>query len=189
MKRRALVIPLAGIMLAALAMPALAEGKTLTNTAIPQDIPVFGSAVTSGDASGPVYSVDIEWGSMTFEYVYTNSKAWNPETHTYSTGTTPLGWRPAANQNAGGLDSNLIKVTNHSNASVTCNFLFEPVGWLKNGFEGAGTFSSDKITLATGENRSKEDADTQTTSLTITSQPIDEGRPREQIGTISVTLE
>ena len=188
MKRRALVIPLAGIMLAALAMPALAEGGTLTNTADPQKIQVFGGSVTDGDASGTVYSVDIEWGSMIFEYAYTNSKTWNPETHTYSSGTTPIGWRPSGDKNDTGLNSNEIKVTNHSNIDVTCSFLFQPEPWLANEFEPSSTFSPAEIKLDTGETRKREDADNKTTSLKITSKPIEKDRPQQLMGTISVTI-
>lgn len=192
MKRRALVIPLVGIMLAALAVPALAEETQakLTQPAVPEKIQVLGgSVIDTGSSGGTVYSVDIEWGSMVFEYVYKKGETWNPETHEYSTGTTSVGWQPAANKNSSGLDSNVIKVTNHSNIGVTCSFLFEGVPWFANEFEPKATFSPEKITLASGETTSRENADTQTTSLSISSKPIEINRTQDVLGTISVTIE
>lgn len=84
------------------------------------DIPVYGF---TQDAT--VYSVDVEWGAMTFQY---ENSTWDPETHTKKTDNA--GWRVYDSVNdkvvmlADGTAPatedaiNEIKVTNHSNAGV-----------------------------------------------------------------------
>ncbi len=64
-----------------------------------------------------VYSVDVEWGAMTFQY---EKSSWNPETHQKIDGA---GWQVydlANDKVLGDVHStiNQIAVTNHSNASV-----------------------------------------------------------------------
>lgn len=68
-------------------------------------------------SADPVYSVDIEWGNMTFSYEGT----WHPDTHTY----TDAAWKST---NPGSeIDSGMIRVLNHSNRNVKaqCNFTNE----------------------------------------------------------------
>lgn len=82
------------------------------------EIPVWGFTQDT-----TVYSVDVEWGAMTFQY---ENSTWDPETHTSKAGA---GWRvydseadkavvkddgTAVTEHA----INEIKVTNHSNAGV-----------------------------------------------------------------------
>lgn len=193
MKKRVFAIPLAGIMLAALAVPALAregdisEGE-ITKTATPQEIQVRGQHASAGSEEDIVYSVDVEWGSMTFDYVSNASKIWNPETHTYSDGTASSRWRPAAKEDGAVLDSNAIKVTNHSNTEVTCSFDFQASQWFADDYEPVGTFDHTSLTLATGVGKTRENADFKETKLTITSKEIEADRELNQIGTISVTI-
>lgn len=82
------------------------------------EIPVWGFTQDS-----TVYSVDVEWGAMTFQY---ENSTWDPETHTSKEGA---GWRvydSEADKAVLGADGsavtehaiNEIKVTNHSNAGV-----------------------------------------------------------------------
>ncbi len=83
------------------------------------EIPVWGFTQDS-----TVYSVDVEWGAMTFQY---ENSTWDPETHTSKTGA---GWRVYDSEADKALVEddgttavkedaiNEIKVTNHSNAGV-----------------------------------------------------------------------
>lgn len=82
------------------------------------EIPVYGFTEDT-----TVYSVDVEWGAMTFQY---ENSTWDPETHTKTTGA---GWQVYDSVNDKALVNddgtkveedaiNEIKVTNHSNASV-----------------------------------------------------------------------
>lgn len=76
------------------------------------EIPVYGFVENT-----IVYSVDVEWGAMTFQY---ESSTWNPETHETEEGA---GWRVYDSEANEALEEtehaiNEIKVTNHSNAGV-----------------------------------------------------------------------
>lgn len=76
------------------------------------EIPVWGF---TDDAT--VYSVDVEWGAMTFQY---ESSTWDPETHKAKEGA---GWKVYDSEADEALEEtehaiNEIKVTNHSNAGV-----------------------------------------------------------------------
>ena len=76
------------------------------------DIPVYGHT-----QDGIVYSVDVEWGAMTFQY---ESKTWDPEQHKEIDGA---GWKVYDSVNEEALEEkkhaiNEVKVTNHSNAGV-----------------------------------------------------------------------
>lgn len=76
------------------------------------EIPVWGF---TQDAT--VYSVDVEWGAMTFQY---ESSTWDPETHKAKEGA---GWKVYDSEADEALEEtehaiNEIKVTNHSNAGV-----------------------------------------------------------------------
>ena len=61
------VIPLVGIMLATLAMPALAK-DTLTDIKSSKTLEVRGQRTSESGTSSIVYSVDIEWGSMYYNF-------------------------------------------------------------------------------------------------------------------------
>lgn len=76
------------------------------------EIPVWGY---TEDAT--VYSVDVEWGAMTFQW---ENSSWDPETHMKKNGS---GWKVYDDTKGKALDAtedviNEVKVTNHSNAPV-----------------------------------------------------------------------
>lgn len=76
------------------------------------EIPVWGFTEDS-----IVYSVDVEWGAMTFRY---ENSTWDPESHTSEDGA---GWQVYDSEAEEALEEtehaiNEIKVTNHSNAGV-----------------------------------------------------------------------
>ena len=76
------------------------------------EIPVWGF---TEDAT--VYSVDVEWGAMTFQW---ENSSWDPVTHMKKTGA---GWKVYDSTKDKALDAtedliNEVKVTNHSNAPV-----------------------------------------------------------------------
>lgn len=76
------------------------------------EIPVWGF---TEDAT--VYSVDVEWGAMTFQW---ENSSWDPKTHMKKTGA---GWKVYDDTKGKALDAtedviNEVKVTNHSNAPV-----------------------------------------------------------------------
>lgn len=96
-------------------------GSDLANdpTAGVENVDINVQAIATNET---VYSVDVEWGTMTFKYVNT----WDPGTHTnggvwnvYDTGEGDV--CDTAQE-----DANLITVTNHSNAGVYATFKYTP---------------------------------------------------------------
>lgn len=92
------------------------------------EIPVYGFTEDS-----TVYSVDVEWGAMTFRY---ENSTWDPETLTSKPGA---GWQvydSVADEAVVAADGtavtehtiNEIKVTNHSNAGVWATLSYAPGG-------------------------------------------------------------
>lgn len=113
------------------------------------EIPVWGY---TEDAT--VYSVDVEWGAMTFQW---ENSSWDPETHMPLPGA---GWKVYDSSAEKALDAvehaiNEIKVTNHSNAPVWATLAYK--GETKYGTDGkfgftAGTEDTDtnNLTAAAG---------------------------------------
>lgn len=99
------------------------------------EIPVWGFTQDT-----TVYSVDVEWGAMTFQY---ESSTWNPETHTTEEGA---GWKVYDSEADEALEEtehaiNEIKVTNHSNAGVWATLTYAA----KDGYtDTTGDFSYTK---------------------------------------------
>ena len=191
--KKFIAIPLVAVMLTALAVPALAEGKsTLTETAtLSQSIPVMGKYVDEGDA-GPastVYSVDIEWGSMEFIYAKSNKLTWDPTQHV-SVGTPSTKWTVPEGKSNNGLAANEIRLTNHSNASVVARLDFNPEETFQAEHNGGGNFSKDHIQLADASHvTAVSDAPTETVTFMPTGTLSEEQITLTNIGNISVSLE
>lgn len=76
------------------------------------DMPMYnqqiGFSATYNDVvTGPVYDIDITWGSM--EFVYETSRTWDPVSQTY---VDAEGWKHAAG-------ANQIQITNNSNVDIS----------------------------------------------------------------------
>ena len=127
--KRLFVIPLVGVMLAALAVPVLAEGNTGTLT-IPtesQNIEVQGRY---DDTTGAIttFSVDIKWGNMNAIYAPNRTKEWDSDTLTFkdvsaSNATNPWTWDRTTSSN--GVEPNEISITNKSSTNITCTLQFQ----------------------------------------------------------------
>ena len=122
-----------------------------------------------------VYSVDIDWSSMTFTYTQKDTKTWNASNHSYDT-TTEGEWDKT---------TATVTVTNHSNVSVNASVEYTAVA----GTGVTGTMSNGSATLNAGEEGNYDGADSVTATLTI------EGPPNSTvtsdgvtIGTIKVTI-
>lgn len=135
--------------------------------------------VTAKYSSGTVtdiYSVDIQWGSMVFEYT-DESRVWNPEKHKYD--VTGASWRCEDG-------ANNVKVTNHSNNPITVELSYTP---LNNYSEIRGTFDVASKTLdAAEENSELESAPNFTASLTLTGELSETVTASTVIGSAKVTL-
>lgn len=99
---------------------------------------------TETAGGGTVYSVDIEWGKMKFDYKAPGSGTWNPQTHKYEGATTEGTWDYK--------EGNNISATNHSNAAVNVALSGTPD---TNKFDGDVSFnfyeSNDATKATTGK--------------------------------------
>lgn len=112
----------------------------------------------SSTSTPPVYSVDIDWDSLTFVYNETNTRKWKPADHSYDTDTVG-GWE---NTSAN------ITVTNHSNAAVTVAIDYTAAA-ANTGV--TGTLTGGSKTLAAGVENQYAAADSVTGTLTISGTP------------------
>lgn len=142
-------------------------------------IPVWGFRGSLDGAK--IYSVDVEWGAMTFQYAEdsASAKVWDPDTHSYKTGSSGGGgtsmyqWQVYDSELKSVADSDLtsinqISVINHSNAEVKAEFSFAGAGTptpLRGKFTvGEGTDKDTSVTnpekagikLATADNNKGE---------------------------------
>lgn len=132
-----------------------------------------------GGEEKTVYSVDLVWGSMSFTYTSAFKGNWNPATHEYD-GATESKWDCKDG-------ANVIKVTNHSNASVSLSFTYKSE---TNYPLVTGRFDNNEITLQTAENTTRENAPTNTTTLILSGDLPSgiEANNEFTIGTINITL-
>lgn len=129
----------------------------------------------SNISAATVYSVDIEWESMTFTYVESGSKVWNPNTHAYSTSTESK-WDRTESK---------ITVTNHSNASVKVAVEYTPI----EGNGVSGTISNGSATLNAGVENKPKEADKLEARLTISGTPNESVTDKGiKVGSVKVTI-
>jgi hypothetical protein len=125
-----------------------------------------------------VYSVEIEWGSMSFEYT-DETLVWNPETHEYDKQNN-ASWRPTAS----GADK--VTVKNHSNKPVTVALSYTPA----EGYAGiTGSFGESSATIdAATEGSAYENAPSYTGTLALSGTLPSSASSSTVIGTAKVTL-
>lgn len=94
---------------------------------------------------------------MTFTYIREDTRIWNPQTHTYKTGSKS-GWEQTRGT---------IAVTNHSNVDVrvTVEYLPEPDTGIK------GVLKNAKAKLKAGVVGDYKGADSMTATLTVSGKP------------------
>lgn len=137
--KKFVAIPLVAVMLAALAVPVLAEGNSATATESTQPTPITIQGKYDGEkGTATVFSVDIKWGSMRAIYSPNRTSIWNPndlsETEITS-GSNP--WRWEEKKSSDSLQTNEIAITNRSNIPITCSFAFQSDGEFSNSGIGA----------------------------------------------------
>lgn len=122
-----------------------------------------------------VYSVDIEWSSMTFTYTENCTKSWNAADHSYST----------VSEGKWDKTSATITVTNHSNISVNVDMKYTA----KENTGVKGILTNNTAVLDAGQEGNYSGADAITAMLNISGTPsysiASEG---VKIGTIKVTI-
>ncbi len=137
--------------------PDTAEDESYVDT----DIDVWGYTKNT-----TVYSVDVEWGAMTFEY---EASSWNPGTHMKEEGA---GWKVYDNTNDKVITEaqdaiNRVTVTNHSNAPVYAGL----------SYAGEADYTATTGEFAASTNASTEDVNAtfDSTKKLITLQTADNG--------------
>ena len=109
-KKTALVLTLAMVFSLA-PLSAYADTITEVGSSASHDVTATYRADSSGGAGGPVYSVDITWGELSFTY---SDGTWNPDTHEYD----GEGWTVDKE------DGNTVKVENNGNTAVSVSFAY-----------------------------------------------------------------
>ena len=127
--RRLFVIPLVGVMLAALAVPVLAEENSGTLT-IPTELKEIEVLGKYDDTTGAIttFSVDIKWGNMKAIYAPHRTKEWDSDNLTFkdvsaSSETNPWTWDRTTSSN--GVEPNEISIINKSSTNITCTLQFQ----------------------------------------------------------------
>lgn len=126
-----------------------------------------------------LYSVDITWGKMDFNYSTNDSQQWNPNTHNYDmTHGTPT-WTCSDN-------ADLITISNHSNSPVTATLSYSS----KNGTAVKGEFSKSKIDLlAPVVGSSPSQAPTAITSLSLSGILPKFAATNSPVGAVTLTVD
>lgn len=168
---------LALMLLMGLSTVAYAAGSDSTHTAMGSETIGVEGSYSGSDTAATVYSVKIEWGEMTFTYETTGDKTWNPETHTYNF-TDGDGWKATGND---------VTVTNHSNAPVNVAFSFTKNTTPYKG-EYTGSMSVTKRQLAAGVENKPDEADSVTSTLTLTGGLNRTVSSSTKLGEITVSL-
>ena len=148
------------------------------------EIGVTGKYSNETSTGATVYSVDVAWGAMSFTYKVTGTGTWNPTTHQYDANESSTGtW--AVDNDESGNPTNVITLTNHSNAPVKAAFSFTDT--TSTGI--TGNFSKSDFTLATAVETTREAAPTNNSALTLSNGKLESTNiSATSIGTVTVTL-
>lgn len=188
--KKLMFLPLAAGLMVALSLAVAATEDCVRSLPSETTIPVTG-IYSDGTKYDVVYSVDISWGNMEFTYSRTPKKTWNPATHTYDAVEENDGWScaPATETTLAG---NQIKITNHSNANVTCNAEFTPVEKIKSVDNFGWSFSEANFTLHSAEGVQISDSELISKELTKTISLILSGSLPEgfngEVGTVTLSF-
>lgn len=158
------------VLVLSMSITAFAAEAADNNTAV-----VKGSYTASD--GGIVYSVDVAWGSMEFDYEVP-AGVWNEQTHSYESGAAK--WTYAAGANA-------VKVTNSSNAAVTVNvttniLLSGITASVEGGSFTLGSAAENATTEIEGQ------ATDSTAYITLSGTLTDKTASKMVIGTVTVSI-
>lgn len=132
-----------------------------------------------------VYSVDVTWGAMEFDYNAGGQK-WDTETHKWvANEEAPAGWEVKNS-------SNTITIANHSSKAVNANFAFSANSEYT-ALEGGFTYNNAALTAALELERPK--ADTNAKEYVVSFNPngsiptTHSSTAYAKIGTITITID
>ena len=131
---------------------------------------------SAGTVSDTIYSVDITWGSLEFNYTAAAQGTWNPATHSYDNSGESGSWSYVTGENK-------VTVTNHSNADVIATVSFDSI------VDGVtGSFDNEIIELKTAVNTEYSTAPSGEAKLTLGGN-LDESISEVTVGTVTVTID
>ena len=177
LKRIACVVCISSLCMVSLTM---GSAQTLT-PGESASIPLYGIYEPMA-AEDTVYSVSVTWGDMEYTYSEGEKGTWDPSTHTYQNGTSS-GWNWQD-------ESNIITITNHSNAAVDAIFVGATNGNVTGSFysqsKGGEALTENELHLDSAVGTTVEQAPTQNVYYQITGGEIQESGT---IGNITITLQ
>lgn len=175
----------------------MASASSITDFNEGQEITINGKAnISNTESTDPLYSVDISWGDMNFTYTQNTTSVWDTEKLEFvpSEDNEPGSWIPDK-IDANGLNSNQLKLENHSNADVYFTFDFEP----------ESKYSNLKCSFADAENEAytyddggygalhayptaTDNSYSSTVDLNLSGTPTDLGGSFTSIGKVTIHL-
>ncbi len=175
---------LAASMLGAMSVTAFA-GET-PSTPTPETVTDFTDLGTAGNhevqvkyddsTNTTVYSVDIVWGDMQFNY---KAGTWNPATHSYTADAT-------AGFTAATTGGDKVTITNHTNKAVTATVAYTQEASY-NAITGSVTPAA-ATEIATAVETAVADAPKQEFTLALGGAPADQLTTYTKVGTLNITL-
>ena len=171
--KKFLSLALALMMVLALSVTCFAATSTITangGTATGDISATYQAGATDGEI---VYSVDVEFGDMTFVYTAAGTTKWDPATHSYPA-SAAAGWDKT---------TATITVTNHSNTALTATLAVN-----KGEYTGPVTAQLDKTTLniASAVGTAVDQAPAASATLTIGGVPANAAD--NFTGSVTVTI-
>ena len=167
----------------------------IDNPPVNKEIPVIATYVDAEDTA--VYSIDLTWGDMKFNYKESSKGTWDPVSLKY-TDQTAEGWYPANASTDSSLASNEIKIVNKSNVPINCEFTFIPdvnceqITGVKSFFYLNGrkiTTSLIEIAKATaGDETTAGEAKTELLALQFEGKPNRTPFENVSVGTITIAI-
>ena len=130
----------------------------------------YGESLDSGST---VYSIDVVWTDLTFEYS-AGSSQWNPQSHDYSTTVDGASWTDS---------SGTITITNHSNIGIMGTITFSKAS-TPNG-SASLTVEGSQFSLDSAESTTYTNAPKFTAKITASGTPNNKGT----VGTITIRME
>ncbi|MBQ5584396.1 MAG: hypothetical protein IIU74_06625, partial [Ruminiclostridium sp.] len=135
-----------------------------------------------------VYSIDITWGDMQFQYREGSNGTWNPETLKYDNKTS-AGWYLKTVATSNSIGSNQVLISNRSNAEIYCSasFILDP-NYTETFGDISGSFDTNSFKLLSAAE--EKAAQEKTLSLSLSGLPtiLDFTSPTP-LGTITLTFE
>lgn len=147
---------LVSLLLVFLVLPAQAGGgdnRLSFNSVGEQSVPVYGSVIETAQEGMAVYSVDISWGGMDFDYQRTTTRTWDPLDMEYDSSSSG-GWvTPTAVDSVTGLRGNQIRISNRSNSQIAYTLSFEPKSETYSSVKGTFSCTRDNGTVLNFQER------------------------------------